>query len=872
MDRLLPIWELHSEILLELQNSGRLVLAAPTGSGKSTQVPQMLLEAGIAGRIIVLEPRRVAARSLAARVAYERGVPLGSEVGYQVRFEDAINPETRLCYVTEGIMLRWMQDDPELSGVSAVLFDEFHERNLLSDLALGLIKRLQETRRPDLKLAVMSATLDTGAIAGYLSHDRNPERPCRILASEGRMYPVEVRYLPQPPEGSIWEVAAEVVAKIVQQGEPGDLLIFMPGMGEINATIYAIRGLRLDESLELIPLHGDLPPEEQDRAFAPSARRKVVVATNVAETSITIDGIRFVIDSGLARIARYDAERGIQTLFVEEISRASADQRRGRAGRTAPGICYRLWTESGQLNRQERNSPEIQRSDLAEVVLLLHSLGVRRAGDFDWLDRPEPAAVERAEKLLHDLGALIPSTNQNTRSGSDLTRVGRKMLRLPMHPRYSRMLVEAERRGCAYEAALCAALASGRDLLVRVRKEERHIAEAQEEFEVSDESDFFTLIEAFRFARDQRFQVEACRRRGVHAATARQVELTHQQLLQILKVRGAAPETSAEQGNASSVREQLQRCIIAGFVDQLCVRRDLGTLDCNMAGGREGVLMRESVVSRHKKSRLFVAGSVREISSRNGVLTLLGLATAAERAWLEEIFPEHISRQPEYVFDRAHRRVAAVCRTRFLDLVIGEEHLKEVDPGGAGRCLAEAYGQGWFELPLFNNEVRQLIARVNLVCVALPELDFPRFDSERINSCLAAAFSGLTLAKEAQAQPLIETFRKELAVEQHAWLDELAPRTVRWPDERQLKLVYGDPLANPGDPPTGPEIQVKLTECFALQDHPRVCEGRVPVRLWLLAPDGKRLESTIDWTHFRAAQYPKLRQTLLKKYPGVAWL
>jgi ATP-dependent helicase HrpB len=499
----LPIWQIHHDITNALHLGNRLVLVAPTGSGKTTQVPQMLLDDGLAGdkQILVLQPRRVAARTVAARVAWERQVQLGAEVGYQIRFDDQTTLGTRISYVTEGILLRRLQDNRALPEVGVVIFDEFHERNLLSDVALALVKHLQETDRPDLKMAVMSATLDAEPVAEYLrtSPGRIGETP--ILVSEGRSFPVEVRYLSLHDERPVTEQAADVVEDIVNSGAPGDILVFMPGMGEINGTIGALRTIRTNERLAFIPLHGDLPPEAQDLAFAPNSLRKVVVATNVAETSVTIDGIRHVVDGGLARVARFDAERGLGTLLLEPISRASAEQRKGRAGRTAPGTCHRLWTESGQLNRPERNTPEIQRSDLAEVVLLLHSLGIKRAAEFDWLDKPDPVAVERAERLLQTLGALRAGNAEGAApTDSDLTPIGRQMLRLPMHPRYSRLLVEASRFGCVPAAALCAALVSGRDLLQRVGRDDKHIKEARELFEASQDSDFHTLMRAYQFA------------------------------------------------------------------------------------------------------------------------------------------------------------------------------------------------------------------------------------------------------------------------------------------------------------------------------------------------------------------------------------
>ena len=896
----LPIWQIHGEVVRVLTRGNRLVLVAPTGSGKTTQVPQMLLEAGLAGgnstrdsrpatpqKIVVLQPRRVAARTVAARVAWERGVRLGGEVGYQIRFDDQTGLGTRICFVTEGILLRWLQDDPSLAGIAVILFDEFHERNLLSDVALALAKQLQSTTRPDLKLAVMSATLDAEPVAEYLDN-------CPILISEGQSWPVETRFLEQHDARPTPEQAAAAVEQIVNRGEPGDVLVFMPGMAEINATIRALGAARLREPVACLALHGDLPPEDQDRAFAPNARRKIVVATNVAETSVTIEGIRHVVDSGEARVARYDPERGLSTLAMEPISRASADQRKGRAGRTAPGTCHRLWTESGHLNRPERNTPEIQRSDLAEVVLLLHSLGIQRAAEFDWLAKPDPQAVERAEKLLLTLGALqevarqepggsgAPDTTPPARS-SMLTPIGRQMLRLPMHPRYSRMLVEAARHNCVPQAALCAALVSGRDLLMRLSRDDSHIAAARELFEASALSDFFTLMRAYQFAKDCGFNVEACRRYGIHAQTARQVEQTYEQILQIAererlvearktRVEAREPATPAnpEAGTrkAKLADESLLRCLLAGFADQLCLRRDPGTLECQMTEGRVGTLLRESVV---QTAPILVAASIREVSGRgSGLMTLLSLATAVKREWVEAMFPALITSRVEHLFDRTHKRVAAIRQVRFQDLVIHHEHQREVEPEAAGRCLAEAHGNGWFELPLFNYQLRQFIARINFVCAALPEMDFPPLHEAGIAAGLARALRGITTVKEAQVTPLGNAFRQHLAKEQLTWLDELAPLTVPWPDDRQVKLLYVDRDAAGAGVPHA-ELQMKLHECFALKEHPRLCEGRAPVKLWLCAPDGKRLEPTLDWPAFRANQYPKLKRALQQKHPGVIW-
>ncbi|NBP23850.1 MAG: ATP-dependent RNA helicase, partial [Proteobacteria bacterium] len=795
-DNGLPIWRLHADLIRTLTEGNQLVLVAATGSGKTTQVPQMILDAGLVpeGRqIVVLQPRRVAARTVATRVAWERQVRLGAEVGYQVRFEDRIGDGTRIAFVTEGILLRWLQDDPRLSRIGVLIFDEFHERNLLSDVALALAKRLQATARPDLRLVVMSATLEAEPVARYLASSppgpvAAPARPAApILVSEGRTFPVEMQWLDYGDSRPVHELAADKVERIVESGWEGDILVFMPGKGEIQATLGALSAARLGERVALIPLHGELAPDDQDRAFQPSPVRKIVVSTNVAETSVTIDGIRHVVDGGLARMARYDAERGIQTLMVEEISRASADQRAGRAGRTAPGTCWRLWTESAHLNRPARNTPEIQRADLAEVVLLLHSLGVRQAAVFDWLDAPDKAAVLRAERLLHILGALEtePAAEPGAgERGSDLTPVGRQMLRLPMHPRFARLLVEASRRGCVPAACLCAALVSGRDLLMRVNRDDRSMADARELFEGSPQSDFHTLLRAHQYARNAHFSLDACRRHGIHAQTARQVEDTFQQLVRIAEREGMMPrEASSVPTEAGD--EGLLKSLCAGFVDQVCIRKDSGSLDCLLTEGRTGSLMRESVV---QQAELMVVGSIREVSGRTGgVLTLLGLATAVKTEWLRELYPQHFSTSVEHVFDRLHKRVSPVRRIRFLDLVVATEHQRESDPEQSGRCLAEAFARGGFELPQLDHELKQFIARVNLIARALPQLEFPAFDGAALVAALDRAFRGLTLVKQAQSAPLKEAFRAHLAPEQIAWLDELMPVHLPWTEGRRLK-------------------------------------------------------------------------------------
>ena len=842
----LPIWKIQADILRTLKLGNRLVLVAPTGSGKTTQVPQMLLDAGLAGdkMIVVLQPRRVAARTVASRVASERNVKLGAEVGYQIRFDDQTSNATSICFVTEGILLRWLQDDRTLSKIGAVLFDEFHERNLLSDVALALVKDLQQNQRPDLAMLVMSATLDAEPVAEYLNQ-------CPILISEGQSYPVEVDYLPLPDDRHLTMQAAIAVERIVNEDGPGDILVFMPGRGEINGTLDALSELIPPQRVALIPLHGALEPQEQDRAFAPNKLRKVIVATNVAETSITIDGIRHVVDSGVARVARYDTERGIGTLQLEPISRASADQRKGRAGRTARGSCHRLWTEISHKSREERNTPEIQRSDLAEVVLLLHSLGIREAVTFDWLDIPDAQAVERAERLLTMLGALLDA---------DLTEIGRQMLRLPMHPRYSRMLIEASKRDCVPDAALCAALVSGRDLLTRLGRDDSKSQNTREIFEDSDDSDFITLMRAFDFAKSNRFSFGRCRSHGINAQVARQVDETYKQILHAAHQQRLYDRETTPSAPSKS-NDSLLQCLMAGFIDQLAKRRDTGKPACDLTEQREGQLVRESVV---QDSAYFVAANLHQVPSRGPLpLTLLSLATAVKPEWIAEMFPQHLSTTLEHLFDIKNKRVGAVKLVRYHDLVIEQKAQHSArDPHKSGRSLAEAQRSGAFELPLMDDRIKEFMARVDLLHGTMPELEFIPFDEAAITACLTRAFIGLSLVKEAQATSLLDAFHRHLEKGQLEWLNELLPTSIPWLDKKKAKVSYAN---------GGPETQVKLLECWALEEHPTLCEGRLPILLKLSPPKGKVLTTTTDWPRFLAREWRKHRPIMERKFPGNIW-
>ncbi|WP_272946328.1 helicase-related protein, partial [Anaeromyxobacter sp. PSR-1] len=512
----LPIDPLLPEVVAALRAGPSLVIEAPPGAGKTTRVPRALHEAGLAGagEVVVLEPRRLAARMAARRVAEELGERPGETVGYQVRFDEMAGPRTRIRYVTEGLLTRRLLSEPALPGVGAVVLDELHERHLQGDLALAFLRRLQRTARPDLKLVAMSATLDAGPVAAFLG--------APALRSEGRRFEVAVEHLsPEEaaaPDLRLEERVARAVRRLHREGLDGDVLVFLPGAAEIRRAREALAAWAAGAGVDVLPLHGDLPPEEQDRAVRPGPRRKVILSTNVAETSITIDGVVAVVDSGLARIASHSPWSGLPTLEVKKISRASAAQRAGRAGRTRPGRAVRLYTRHDHDARPEFEVPEILREDLSETLLALAGLGA--AADLEWLEPPPAPALEAARALLADLGAVD--------AAGAPTAAGRAMLRFPLHPRLGRLLVEAAARGVPDDGALLAALLGERDL-----RERRALEGAA--LPPTGPSDLLELAQAFEEAARARFDPDRLRRMGVSPGAAQAVERSRRQLQRLAR-------------------------------------------------------------------------------------------------------------------------------------------------------------------------------------------------------------------------------------------------------------------------------------------------------------------------------------------------
>jgi ATP-dependent helicase HrpB len=840
----LPIYEIERDIILRLKTNRRLILSAPTGSGKSTQVPQMLLKHGLlgGGQVVVLQPRRLAARLLAARVASELGVKLGDEVGYQIRFENVTSAKTKIRFVTEGVLLRQMIDDPQLRGVSAILFDEFHERHLYGDITLAQALDQQEKHRPDLMLAVMSATLNAGDLEKYLL-------PCAKLASEGRMFPVEMEYLELPSytdKRPVWEQAADAFSQYVHRGGEGDVLVFMPGGFEIAQTIETIRHTSEAKGFILLPLHGELPPRDQDAAVASYDKRKVVVATNVAETSLTIDGVRLVIDSGLARVARYDANRGINTLLVEKISQSSADQRAGRAGRTAPGVCMRLWSHEEHSHRATQELPEIKRLDLSEVVLTLKASGVENLRKFRWLEKPDEISLAHSEDLLADLGALDKNKS--------ITPIGRKMLAFPLHPRYARMLLAAQDFGCVHQACLVAALTQGRDLLLRNCGKE--VDSAREDLlGEKASSDFWILMRAWSFAFNNQFRVDACRKLGIHAVTAKQVGPLFDQFLRIAKDEGLDTRPNEVKD------ENLQKCILIGFSDRVARRLDQGTLRCELVRNRRGVLARESVV---QKQPLFVVAEIREIETRDKEMnTILSLATAIETDWLRELFPDDLKGDLHVQFDPTSKRVQAAELLKFRGLALSARRVEPPPADESAKILADEIIAGRLPLPNWDHSVEQWLARLNLLCKECADLQLPAITDDDKKSIIGQLCHGAVSykdIKEREVKPIVMSW---LSQAQRELLDKHAPERLTLPNGRTPKISYEN-----GRPPF---ISLRIQELYDVNQTPKIALGRVPVVVHILTPGMKPIQVTQDLANFWREHYPKVKSELARKYPRHLW-
>ncbi len=817
----LPILPQRPAICRHLQQTNRLVLTAPTGSGKTTQVPQFLLDQ-FDGQVLVLQPRRLACRLVAERVAHERGGAVGAEVGYQTRYERRLGPATRLRFITEGLFIRLLQSDPKLSGVDAVVLDEFHERSLDADLALGLVKLLQEDRRPDLRLVVMSATLDAGAVATYLA--------CPTVAVEGRAFPVEVDYL--APEGPAWDQAAQALRQLLAQGLKGDVLIFMPRAYEIRRTIERCQHALAGQPIPLYPLHASLPPAAQDQALAPAPNGKIIVSTNVAETSLTIPGIRHVIDSGLARVLRHDPRRGIDALRTEPISQAAAQQRTGRAGRTAPGTCLRLWSAAEHGNRPPHTDPEVARVDLAAPFLYLHCLPERSPQTFPWLQPPAHQSSQRAAELLHQLGAL-------DQTGAP-TSLGRHLSQFPLHPRLACLLVEASKRGCLQRALVWAALIGERDIFAQPSARPDR-----------GDSDLLVREKAWEQARQGNF----ARGQGLDLAACRRIDQSVRQYRDICR---RLQLNSKGRGST----QELHKCLLVAFFDRVALRLGGPSAPCLMAALRRVSLDPHSLVRRPGP---LVALDIREVNERggDGVKTVLSLASPIEMDWLEEIHPQRLDLVCTTQWDSAERAVVQHDELVYDGLSLSRTPVEKISPTEAEALLVAQIRQGNLSLDQWDEEVEQWLLRTRSVAAWYPERDLLTYDEDDVAVILHEIVAGATRYSHLRRRPCLPAVQNALSWDDRQFVERMAPTRLALPSGFGMKLSYFA-----AGPPRG---RAKIQDLYGLKQTPRVGGGRQNLLLEILAPNFRPVQITEDLANFWRQTYPEVKKELKRRYPKHQW-
>ena len=798
----LPIDEALPDIREALRKGPAVVIEAPPGAGKTTRVPPALLDE-VAGEVLVLEPRRIAARAAARRVAAEREEKLGESVGYQVRFEDVSGPHTRLRFLTEAILTRRLLRDPSLAGVGAVVLDEFHERHLHGDLALALLARLVRTTRPDLKLAVMSATLETEPVAAFLS--------CPVVRSEGRRYPVEIEHLERPDDRRLPEQVVAAVRRATVPGTRGDVLVFLPGAGEIRAAAQELSDLAEARGLLVVPLHGDLSSEEQDRALAPAQRRKTILSTNVAETSVTVPGVTVVVDSGLVRLAGHSPWSGLPSLSVAKVSKASAEQRAGRAGRTEAGRAIRLYTRADFESRVAFHPPEVQRADLAEMSLDLLVSGIDPR-TLAWLDPPSPKALGSAADLLRRLGLV-------DRAGRP-TDLGRKCAQMPLHPRLSRLALEAARRGASREGFAAAAILGEREARLTTQAP-------------TGRSDVLELID--------RTQI----RPGSRLDRAR---------LQIERMAGPVAKASGRDAREEAV------CIavLAAFPDRVARRRNPGSAEVVFAGGGSATLARESAV---RDAELLVAVDAEERRTTRANV-LVRLASAVEPEWLLDLFPDDLAESIEVEWDKDRERVVVISRLTYEGLVL-EESRRPPNAAEASLVAKVLASHVRPEMLLDPDALATLRGRVEAVIAAAPEHGLRKIEDDDVRKALEALCEGLSSLEDLRNSDLRGAILERTGPGAAALLDRLAPESVALPSGRRVRVEYA-----PGHPPA---LHSRLQDFFGMQRGPAIVQGRLPLVLHLLAPNGRAQQVTQDLSGFWERHYPAVRRELMRRYPRHAW-
>jgi ATP-dependent helicase HrpB len=841
----LPVDALIPQIVQAIDQSPIVIVDAPPGSGKTTRVAPALIErfAKDNRRIVLLQPRRIAVQTVASRIADEVGCRVGQQVGYAIRFDSKFNRDTQLLIATEGILTRMIVDDIALSDISVVIFDEFHERSLDSDLLLAMCRHIQSTIRPDLRIVIMSATIASSSLSSLLSN-------VPVIRTDGRMFPVDIRYAPTNIADKLSHSTASLVKQAVAKHN-GDVLVFLPGKGEIFQTQSLLESM-IGKDCEVLPLFGAMKMEEQAYVVGANRnadRRRVILSTNIAETSLTIEGIRIVIDSGLARVMRYDPASGLDRLMLEPICRASSDQRAGRAGRVAAGVAYRMWSEASQRARPEYLEPEIHRVDFAAALLMLYSLNEPSIDRLPWLDAPRTETVAAAERLLEQLDAIEDRA---------ITSVGMLMMHIPLHPRLSRLVLEGSRLNIAKESAMAAALLSEREPFIQqfansktssrnnvpLRRDQS--AASQPRRWPCDVSEQLEVIEDYRSTGRSMTKFGE-----VHRNTLQTIDRVANQVLDCISELNHKPTNQASDVADRWIR--LRQAILSAFPDRLAKRRGRGQDRGVMVAGKGVKIGPESGVVLLD---FFVCLDAEASTSDAKVR----IASGIDRDWLSG---DNIRVADELFYSPTHKAVQCRRRTYWIDLLLEESPAAITDRKAAGKILAQTALADWKRFfPADDADLANAIGRINLLAANYPELNIKAIDQQRLKDICESICYQVTSLDELKSANWLSYVMGSLSAGASASLHRLLPAKIATKSGRQFAIDYS------GDQP---KLSIKIQDAFGMMTNPKVCDGRIIVQLHLLAPNMRTQQITNDLASFWKTGYVTVKKELKRRYPKHAW-
>ncbi|MGA9047100.1 ATP-dependent helicase HrpB [Sulfuricurvum sp.] len=812
----LPIHEVIGEIRTSLTSGNRLILQAPPGAGKTTAVPLSLLEEAWLEekQIIMLEPRRIAARSAASRMAQLLGEKVGMRVGYQIRAEKQLSSQTKILVVTEGILTRMIQNDPSLENIALIIFDEFHERHLHSDLSLAFALQSQEVLREDLKILVMSATLDTQSLQSLL-------KDSPLITSEGRSFPVTIEHLPPNTPSIEPKKIIPAIMGILQdllQKDEGSILVFLPGTREIKSLESSLREYCRSMDIVIAPLYGELSKTDQIKAIEPSEKRKIVLATNIAETSLTIEGITIVVDSGLEKVLTFDSRSGMQRLVTRTISRASADQRAGRAGRLSRGKCYRLWSALSHHALASHKEPEIRMCDLTPLSLELSAWG---SSELSWIDPPPPKALEHGASLLHVLGA--------TDMRGHITPHGKEIMRLGVHPRLAHMILSARSLGYQSEGVLLAALLSERDIFPR------------HDYRTSDMRErFWRLSERLTRHPNNRSEAE-----DTVLKTAR--ELSGR--------LGASLELSSDFPDP-----MIGLLLALAYPDRIGRLRNAKGDKYLLSNGKEAILSREDALSGE-------AWVVIAESDGNPTMARIYRCAPLDSDLLKHHAPDLFTTKESISWNADAQRVEAREITSLGSIVLESSPLSAPDPVQMKRTLIEGIRSHGLEALYWSPKSLALRYRLQALRHHSPDLSFGDFSDETLLASLERwllpHLTTQSSLRECESLDLYTILASQLTWEQMQRLDSLLPTQFTAPTGNRISLDYSDPEAI--------VLAVRIQEVFGLESHPSVLEGKVPLLLHLLSPARRPIQVTRDLPGFWKGSYNEVKKEQKGRYPKHYW-